>query len=65
MAAIRDDGDGFDVEATMAAYDQQTSYGLLGLQERADLVNGRTTIESTPGEGTVVTLIAPLSKGGN
>jgi signal transduction histidine kinase len=62
VADIRDDGDGFDVEETMAAYDQRTSYGLLGLQERADLVNGRTTIESSPGKGTVVNLAVPLSR---
>jgi signal transduction histidine kinase len=59
---IRDDGNGFDVEATMADYDQRGSYGLLGLQERAALVNGRTTIESSPGKGTKVTLVVPLSR---
>jgi signal transduction histidine kinase len=59
---ITDDGDGFDVEAIMASYDQRTSYGLLGLQERAALVNGRTTIESTPGKGTQVNLVIPLSR---
>jgi signal transduction histidine kinase len=59
---IVDDGNGFDVDTTMASYDQRTSYGLLGLQERAALVNGRTTIESAPGKGTHVTLIVPLSR---
>ena len=61
VAEISDDGKGFDVEATMDIYDQRSSYGLLGLQERAALVNGRTTIESVPGKGTQVTLIVPLS----
>jgi signal transduction histidine kinase len=59
---IVDDGHGFDVEATMADYDQRGSYGLLGLQERAALVNGRTTVESSPGKGTKVTLVVPLSR---
>jgi signal transduction histidine kinase len=62
VAEIHDDGDGFDVEAIMATRDQRTSYGLLGLQERAALVNGQTTIESKPGQGTRITLVAPLSR---
>jgi len=61
VAEIEDDGKGFDFEATMANYDQRGSFGLLNLQERADLVNGRTTIESTPGKGTKVTLVIPLN----
>jgi signal transduction histidine kinase len=62
VAEICDDGDGFDVEAIMATRDQRMSYGLLGLQERADLVNGQTTIESKPGQGTRITLVVPLSR---
>jgi signal transduction histidine kinase len=62
IAEIEDDGEGFDVQAVMENYDQNTSYGLLGLQERAELVNGRTTIESKPGQGTRVVLSVPLSR---
>jgi signal transduction histidine kinase len=62
VAEIEDDGEGFDVGATMASYDQRGSFGLLNLQERAELVNGRTTIESAPGKGTKITLVVPLSR---
>jgi signal transduction histidine kinase len=62
ISEIEDDGIGFDVEAVMDGYDQSASYGLLGLQERAELVNGRTTIASTPGGGTKITLSVPLSQ---
>jgi signal transduction histidine kinase len=62
VAEIEDDGDGFDFKAVMESYDQNTSYGLLGLQERAELVNGRTTITSKPGSGTKVSLSVPLAK---
>jgi signal transduction histidine kinase len=62
IAEIEDDGEGFDVTAVMDSYDQSTSYGLLGLQERAELVNGRATIESKPGQGTKVFLSVPLSQ---
>ncbi|MBL7202580.1 MAG: GAF domain-containing sensor histidine kinase [Anaerolineae bacterium] len=61
VVEIEDDGDGFDFEATMLDYDQRGSFGLLNLKERADLVNGRTTIQSVLGEGTLVTLVAPLN----
>jgi signal transduction histidine kinase len=62
VVEVQDDGKGFDVDAVMADYDQRGSLGLLNLQERADLVNGRATIKSAPGEGTQVTLVVPLSR---
>ena len=62
ITEVEDDGAGFDVEAVMADYDQRGSFGLLNLQERADLVNGRTTIQSALGKGTRITLTIPLSR---
>ncbi len=62
VAEIEDDGVGFDMEATMSNYDQRGSFGLLNMQERADLVNGRTSIKSEKGKGTKVTLVAPLNR---
>lgn len=59
---IRDDGVGFDLEATMDSYDQRGSMGLSNLYERAQLVEGKTEILSAPGKGTKVTLIVPLKK---
>jgi signal transduction histidine kinase len=63
VAEIEDDGDGFDVKGVLESYDQNSSYGLLGIQERAALVNGRTTIESRTGRGTKVSLFVPLTQG--
>ena len=34
--------------------------GLYGMEERAALVGGRLTIESTPGKGTTVFVEVPL-----
>ena len=34
--------------------------GLAGMQERARLLGGSVTLESAPGEGTVVTVEAPV-----
>ena len=50
---IRDDGNGFDTEAT------HSGFGLLGMRERVDLVGGSLTISSTPGSGAVITVELP------
>jgi len=47
---IRDNGVGFDPNR------KEHSFGLLGIKERAMMIGGKATIESTPGEGTLVTL---------
>jgi len=62
VAEVQDDGKGFDLEATMDSYDQRGSLGLLNLYERAKLVEGKVDIKTTPGRGTMVTLIVPLTK---
>jgi len=62
ITQIEDDGKGFDVKATLDSYDQRGSLGLLNLYERAQLVDGKTEISSTPGQGTIITLIVPLTQ---
>jgi signal transduction histidine kinase len=47
--SVRDDGDGFDPAARTAGF------GLLGMRERAELLNGTLDIDSAPGNGTTVT----------
>lgn len=59
---VEDRGKGFLVEPTLAA---QTSTGLLGMRERAELLGGRLTVESTPGKGTRVTVEFPLPPAGH
>lgn len=54
--SIRDDGVGFDVQA--AAHG--ANLGLVGMQERVLLVDGKLTIESAPGHGTTVRVRLPL-----
>ncbi len=56
---IRDNGVGFDVEATKATYDQRTSLGLINLDERAQLVGGHCLIESARGQGTAIKVEIP------
>lgn len=54
---IEDQGVGFDPEAVLAA---GASSGLAGMRERANLLGGRLTVESTPGAGTLLTAELPL-----
>jgi len=60
VATVEDDGTGFDVAEVQDSYSQRGSLGLINMRERAELVEGTSTIESTIGRGTKVTLIVPL-----
>ncbi len=60
VAAVEDDGRGFDVAEVLDSYAQRGSLGLINMRERAELVEGTWNIESAIGQGTKVTLIVPL-----
>lgn len=60
--SIMDDGEGFDVQAVKAGYDQRDSFGLLNMQERAATLGGSLEINSELGQGTQVILAMPLTK---
>jgi len=56
---VRDDGCGFDAnEATALA---SSHFGLLGLRERANKLQGRLQIESQPGKGTLVSVTVQIN----
>jgi len=56
---VRDNGQGFDP----AAARQKKSYGLLGMQERAIALGGEVEIDSTPGQGSRISVTIPLEAG--
>lgn len=58
---IRDNGVGFDVEATQSTYDQRTSLGLINMDERAEIVGGVCVLESAIGKGTAVRVEIPFA----
>jgi signal transduction histidine kinase len=58
---IQDDGVGFDAEAAQRRR-EAGHMGLLNMQERAELMGGRFTIQSQPGAGTRVRLDIPLRR---
>jgi signal transduction histidine kinase len=53
---IRDDGTGFDLEL------EHAGFGLLGMRERAGLVDGVVTIDSGEGTGTTVRVTVPIAR---
>jgi len=53
---VSDDGRGFDLDDVA-----QSRFGLVGLNERVKLLNGRFHIESTPGQGTKLEAELPLA----
>ncbi len=54
---VRDDGKGFDRKIA----EGKRTLGILGMKERAEMMGGRFTVESSAGKGTAVTVIVPLS----
>jgi len=48
---IADDGRGFDVEKAISSKNGLRGFGLLGMEERIELINGTFNIQSHPGGG--------------
>ena len=59
---MEDDGKGFDTSRLEHVFGQQKGFGLFSIRERLTYVGGAFSIESRPGEGTKVTLLAPLHR---
>jgi PAS domain S-box-containing protein len=62
LLTVRDDGAGFDPEATLRRGAKGETFGLLGMRERAALLGGSLVIRSAPGKGTKVRMRVPLSQ---
>ena len=58
---VADKGAGFDVAGAYAR-GSEGGFGLFSIRERIDLLGGRMDIDSAPGMGTRVTLVAPLPR---
>jgi PAS domain S-box-containing protein len=59
---IQDDGKSFAVERVLRAKKNQR-LGLLGMRERVEMVGGKFTVESVPGQGTTISAEIPLDSG--
>ena len=63
VVTVRDDGRGFDVGKGVDTPDRAGHFGLLNMQERAELIEADFNMESrteTPDRGTTVYLSVPL-----
>ncbi|TAK01962.1 MAG: sensor histidine kinase [Chloroflexota bacterium] len=60
LLTVADDGIGFDPASVADA-----GFGLSAMRERAALVGGRLTINSVPGHGTEILVVAPIGGAAN
>lgn len=60
VLTVRDDGRGFDIAAARARAAGGGSFGLLGMEERAELAGGRVAWRSGEGRGTELRAHFPL-----
>lgn len=58
---VSDDGDGFSVPSDLSKLALHEHYGLIGIAERVEWVNGTLSVESQEGEGTKLTVCVPLA----
>ena len=57
--SIADDGKGFTVDPNFRTYGGH--WGLLGMRERASQIGAKVSVQSSPGQGTEITLIVPYT----
>jgi signal transduction histidine kinase len=59
---IEDDGEGFDLEQVLESAKKGTyiGLGLLGMEERIALLDGKLTVWSEPGKGTRIQVVVPI-----
>jgi len=57
LLTVKDDGIGFDVDKALR---REGHYGLLGMRERASIIDATLEILSDPGHGTTILLRVPL-----
>ena len=59
VLTVRDDGRGFAVNEILETHSARKAWGLLGIQERVNLVGGKFSVESEPGKGTQLVVEIP------
>ena len=57
--SIKDNGIGFKVPEILSGFARRGKLGLMGMQERAYLLNGNLKVKSTAGKGTTITVDIP------
>ena len=57
---IRDNGKGFSIPSHLAELTREQHFGLVGIQELLNIINGVLEIEASPGEGCLIKAIVPV-----
>ena len=60
---VRDNGRGFEIEKALTKEGTERGLGLASMRERSELSGGTFSIESSPGQGTVVQVTWPEKTG--
>jgi signal transduction histidine kinase len=63
VLVVRDNGRGFEIEKALAKEGTERGFGLASMRERSELSGGTFSIESSPGQGTVVQVSWPEKTG--
>ncbi|MDD4053086.1 MAG: ATP-binding protein [candidate division Zixibacteria bacterium] len=64
MVQVEDDGRGFDPAILEKDCEKDSKFGLFNIKERFNLLGGSMEIHSSPGNGTKITLVAPVEPHG-
>ncbi|MCB0153366.1 MAG: HAMP domain-containing protein [Anaerolineae bacterium] len=56
---VRDNGRGFEVPESLTDFASDGHFGIMGLQERAQLFGGHLSVQSEPLDGTVIRIVMP------
>jgi len=62
LMEVKDPGIGVAVQEVQETIEGESSPGILNLQERTDLINGRLNFETSPEEGTCIQVTVPLTE---
>jgi signal transduction histidine kinase len=57
---VTDNGQGFELPDTPGALGRAGQMGLVGMFERAEMLNGKINLQSAPGKGTVLSVTLPV-----
>lgn len=58
---MKDNGKGFNASPTNSAEENNMRYGLIGMYERVELIEGTINIQSGVGKGTEISIVIPLA----
>jgi signal transduction histidine kinase len=65
LLCVQDNGKGFTPDGTIRRDGTQGGFGLLGILERAELLGGKMSSRSAPGQGTTITVEISLNESHN